>query len=103
MAKAVAMSPSSTNNLVNRTCSFDSGLPVPCRSTTTMAEKPTKAIGQRRQRVEIARALQFHDRCLSAPYGFIPAGATTEDVSPISSSALRTRPEAFASSTKALT
>src|SRR6185437_13383130 len=36
-------------------------------------------------------------------YGFMPAGAICEEVSPISSSALRTRPEAFASSMKSLT
>src|SRR5262249_27029025 len=40
---------------------------------------------------------------VSPIYGIIPAGATCEDLSPISSSALRTRPDAFASSMKALT
>jgi len=44
MANAVAISPSSTNNLVNRMCSFDSDLPVPCRRTTTIAVNPTNAI-----------------------------------------------------------
>jgi len=38
----------------------------------------------------------------SQNYGFIPAGATCEAVSPMSSSARRTRPDVLASSMKAL-
>ncbi len=44
MAKAVVINPSSTNNLVNRMWSCDIGLPVPWRSTTTIAVKPTNAM-----------------------------------------------------------
>ena len=36
-------------------------------------------------------------------YGFIPAGATCDPLRPMSSKARRTRPEALASSTKAVT